>query len=316
MTTRTSDRTSPHQDDRDTAIVGRRMDLQEYVSNYLNTNRMDFNFNPFTMDSSLSLFHPQLNGNTLLPRNGQFCSSVMPYQSSMNLNCELSQQQQQQQYFIGESTTDQSIWHPALIYLAAATQFILRHFSLHQQEEEQRQQHIHISTYPQSQTQCFDSFVHPTNYLLNSSTHHNDGSTLQLLQSQPSEDTSIHGYTTNTMITNLRMTSNNNNNLTKIEENLSSRIKRYQCTYPGCSKAYYKRSHLNEHFHLHTGVKPHLCNQPGCGARFTRADQLSRHRRAHTGERNFFCTVCSKRFKRSDHLKVHLARNVCTKPIS
>ncbi|KAH8873504.1 Krueppel-like factor 11 [Schistosoma japonicum] len=77
-----------------------------------------------------------------------------------------------------------------------------------------------------------------------------------------------------------------------------------------CTKAYYKRSHLNEHYHLHTGVKPYLCNQSGCNAKFSRADQLSRHRRAHTGERNFFCNVCLKRFKRSDHLKVHLTRNI------
>ncbi|KER33710.1 hypothetical protein T265_00397 [Opisthorchis viverrini] len=111
--------------------------------------------------------------------------------------------------------------------------------------------------------------------------------------------------------------SSNNRNMEPVSSTGQSGIreKKYQCTYPGCSKAYYKRSHLNEHSHLHTGLKPHLCGQPGCGARFTRADQLSRHRRAHTGERNFFCKVCQRRFKRSDHLKVHLSRNVCTRTV-
>ncbi|KAL3310512.1 hypothetical protein Ciccas_010924 [Cichlidogyrus casuarinus] len=101
--------------------------------------------------------------------------------------------------------------------------------------------------------------------------------------------------------------------ITSLAKDMEARQKRHVCSYPGCNKAYFKRSHLREHSYVHTGDKPYFCSVPECGARFTRADQLSRHRRAHTGERNFCCLVCGKRFKRSDHLKVHLARHALQK---
>ena len=33
------------------------------------------------------------------------------------------------------------------------------------------------------------------------------------------------------------------------------RKKNYQCTHPGCTKAYYKSSHLKAHMRLHTGKR-------------------------------------------------------------
>ncbi|TPP65566.1 Krueppel factor 11 [Fasciola gigantica] len=210
-------------------------------------------------------------------------------------------------------------WDPSIVYLAAATQLVLRYLSI---------PHNSVCTTPSSATinqnfstsqlgisgpSEFDSNSSSASFPLNSVFASSVSQCAT--QSARLETTGADLASSNATPTSLPVRgSSPPNALRRTEPNsCGCREKRYRCTYPGCSKAYYKRSHLNEHFHLHTGMKPHLCIQPGCGARFTRADQLSRHRRAHTGERNFFCTTCQKRFKRSDHLKVHLARNVCTR---
>ncbi|VDQ04490.1 unnamed protein product [Trichobilharzia regenti] len=301
MNTRSPDPINQHQADR-TINMFYNGGLQGYALNPVNTNRIHFNLNPFTTMDSSFLTYPQSDRNTLLLSSGQFYPNTIPYRFPVNLNSELSQHQQQ--YFNSHPLTDQNMWNPVLAYLAAATQFILNYHS----SIEQRQ-------WQYSQTQSLNSHTEPSCSSNVSAVNNQIITRLQLLQSQ-SNDNSPQLSSESSTHEHSIIKENINNVNKKNDANHSNRVKRYQCTFPGCSKAYYKRSHLNEHFHLHTGLKPHLCNQPGCGARFTRADQLSRHRRAHTGERNFFCHICSKRFKRSDHLKVHLARNVCRKPTS
>ncbi|KAA0192722.1 Krueppel factor 11 [Fasciolopsis buskii] len=224
---------------------------------------------------------------------------------------------------IGANWNPVHSWDPAILYLAAATQLVLRYLSL---------PHSSLCTTPSNPTinpnlpTPQSGISGPVEFSSNSSpsTSFPVNSVIANCASQRSTQTAnlVTTGTDLTVSSNATQTScpvvceSSSPTAFRRTESTNScgcREKRYRCTYPGCSKAYYKRSHLNEHFHLHTGMKPHLCIQPGCGARFTRADQLSRHRRAHTGERNFFCTTCQKRFKRSDHLKVHLARNVCTR---
>ena len=53
-----------------------------------------------------------------------------------------------------------------------------------------------------------------------------------------------------------------------------------------------------------TGKNPQMCSE--CCKVFTSSSALAKHKLTHSDERRYSCNLCHKRFKRQDHLLVHI----------
>ena len=63
---------------------------------------------------------------------------------------------------------------------------------------------------------------------------------------------------------------------------------------------------MNDHIKsFHEQTKDFECTHPGCSDKFSRKSVLVVHMRKHTNDKPYTCDICNKRFTESGNLKIH-----------
>ncbi|XP_029636735.1 uncharacterized protein LOC115212064 isoform X1 [Octopus sinensis] len=83
-----------------------------------------------------------------------------------------------------------------------------------------------------------------------------------------------------------------------------SDVRRFPCTFEGCTQQCKTKSDLTKHLKTHNGEKNHICSL--CGKGFTTAGCLNKHVQRHDTRKQFICHLCLKKFKSKASLKNHL----------
>ncbi|XP_063317023.1 zinc finger protein 500-like [Pelmatolapia mariae] len=79
-----------------------------------------------------------------------------------------------------------------------------------------------------------------------------------------------------------------------------------------CGKTFKFKSHMEQHYRVHTTQKPYACQT--CGKCFIQSGVLSVHMRTHTGEKPYSCERCGKRFRHNCSFLAHMRSHTGEKP--
>ena len=85
--------------------------------------------------------------------------------------------------------------------------------------------------------------------------------------------------------------------------------KPFKCGYEGCDRRYTRKYDLQRHFVKHTGDSPFKCYLGECTGEiaYCRQQELTQHIHVyHTFVKPYECEICTKRFRRKDHLRYHM----------
>ena len=85
--------------------------------------------------------------------------------------------------------------------------------------------------------------------------------------------------------------------------------KRFMCSYANCGDTFRNFASLRMHVFKHIGISVYKCTYPECAGNpyFRDIVQLQRHIQSqHTHEKPYHCTLCGKRFGRSDNYQRHM----------
>ena len=86
----------------------------------------------------------------------------------------------------------------------------------------------------------------------------------------------------------------------------------FMCGHPGCGWTCSTRGNLQVHIFRHTDISLFRCHYPECSDApyFRSSSELRQHELLHHNkEKPYHCTLCNKRFRRSDTYKSHI-RNI------
>jgi uncharacterized Zn-finger protein len=115
-----------------------------------------------------------------------------------------------------------------------------------------------------------------------------------------------------TSITNNPYLQNNQQPVNTIDSNnkeVNNNLKKYMCTFKGCTKSFNFPSWLRNHIVGHENERRYTCNI--CDKKFNQETILKRHKKIHQGKK-FICLTCNIEFNRSSNLKRHKTLKIHT----
>lgn len=92
--------------------------------------------------------------------------------------------------------------------------------------------------------------------------------------------------------------------------------KRFRCSYPECKAAFAKKSHLEQHGHVHSNARPFACTFAGCESTFKQRAHLESHLLIHSDSKRHVCNYgkCRVAFRHKANLLKHKRAHLKIRP--